>query len=198
MKFLFEEEQAKCEAGQLYNTKTPERERLHVACMELCFAYNATSPSDMKQREEILRKLFGKLGAEPYVEPTIFFGFGTNVEAGDRLFINNDCVFVDPGKIILGDDVLIGPQCGFYTAIHPLDPELRRESYEMAKPIRVGNNVWFGGHATVLPGVTIGDNTVIGAGSVVTHDIPSNVVAVGNPCRVIRQITREEKSEMTK
>ena len=114
MKFLFEEEQAKCEAGQLYNTKTPERERLHVACMELCFAYNATSPSDMKQREEILRKLFGKLGAEPYVEPTIFFGFGTNVEAGDRLFINNDCVFVDPGKIILGDDVLIGPQCGFY------------------------------------------------------------------------------------
>ncbi len=110
----------------------------------------------------------------------------------------DDCVFVDPGKIILGDDVLIGPQCGFYTAIHPLDPELRRESYEMAKPIRVGNNVWFGGHATVLPGVTIGDNTVIGAGSVVTHDIPSNVVAVGNPCRVIRQITREEKSEMTK
>lgn len=188
MKFQFAIEQEKCEAGLLYNIGTPERDQAHVACMDLCHEFNHTLPSDKAKREEILRKLFGRLGAEPYIEPNIFCGFGFNIEAGNRFFVNNNCVFIDPGKIVFGDDVLIGPQCGFYTAIHPLDGELRREGYEVAKPILVGNNVWFGGHVSVLPGVTIGDNTVIGAGSVVTRDIPGNVLAVGNPCRVIRQL----------
>ncbi len=181
-------EREKCDAGLLYDTGFPGREEDHIRCMELCHEYNHLRPSDKTGRETILRKLFGKIGEAPYVEPNIFCGFGFNIEAGDRLFVNNNCVFVDPGKITFGNDVMIGPQCGFYTALHPLDAKMRIAGYEMAYPITVGNNVWFGGHVTVLPGVTIGDNTVIGAGSVVTRDIPANVLAVGNPCRVVRRI----------
>lgn len=177
-----------CAAGLLYDATTPEREAEHIACADLCWEYNRTKPSDMETREKLLRQIFGKLGKDPYVEPTVFFGFGKNVEAGDRFFANNNCVFVDPGKIIFGDDVRIGPQCGFYTALHPLDAELRITGAETAMPIRVGNNVWFGGGVKVLPGVTIGDNCVIGAGSVVTHDIPANSLAYGNPCQVIRKL----------
>ena len=177
-----------CLAERLYDATAPEREAEHIACADLCWAYNQTRPSDTEGRERILRQIFGKLGKDPYVEPTVFFGFGKNVEAGDRFFANNNCVFMDPGKITFGDDVMIGPQCGFYTALHPLDPALRATGVESAKPIRVGNNVWFGGGVIVLPGVTIGDNAVIGAGSVVTHDIPANVLAYGNPCQIQRTI----------
>lgn len=177
-----------CEAGLLYDATDPEREAEHLRCADLCWEYNRTKPSDMETREKLLRKIFGKLGSDPYVEPTVFFGFGYNVEAGDRFFVNNNCVFVDPGKITFGDDVKIAPQCGFYTALHPLDSKIRATGAETAKPIRVGSNVWFGGGVKVLPGVTIGDNCVIGAGSVVTHDIPSNTLAYGNPCQVIRKL----------
>ena len=178
-------EQEKCAQGLLYDTSYPGREEAHLRCADLCWQYNHTKPSDMQKREEILRKLFGKLGSDPYVEPNIFCGFGYNIEAGDRFFVNNNCVFVDPGKITFGNDVKIAPQCGFYTASHPFDHETRRQNYETALPITVGNNVWFGGGVKVLPGVTIGDNCVIGAGSVVTKDIPGNSLAYGNPCRVV-------------
>ena len=181
-----------CDAGLLYDATAPQREVEHIRCADLCWEYNRSRPSDMEGRERLLRQIFGKLGKDPYVEPTVFFGFGYNVEAGDRFFANNNCVFVDPGKIIFGDDVKIAPQCGFYTALHPLDPEQRASGAEAAYPIVVGNNVWFGGGVKVLPGVTIGDNAVIGAGSVVTRDIPANCLAVGNPCRVVRQLTAED------
>jgi len=182
-----------CNAGLLYDTTVPEREADHIRCADLCWEYNRTRPSDIEKRERLLRQIFGVLGSEPYVEPYFFCGFGYNIEAGDRFFVNNNCVFVDPGKIIFGDDVKIAPQCGFYTALHPLDPEYRKANIEAAYPIRVGNNVWFGGGVKVLPGVTIGDNCVIGAGSVVTKDIPANSLAMGNPCRVIRQITEGDR-----
>lgn len=185
-------EREKCDAGLLYDTAFPGREEDHIRCADLCWEYNHTKPSDMKTRESLLRQIFGKLGADPYVEPNIFCGFGYNIEAGDRFFANNNCVFVDPGKIIFGDDVKIAPQCGFYTALHPLDPQQRKANYEAAYPITVGNNVWFGGGVKVLPGVTIGDHAVIGAGSVVTKDIPANTLAAGNPCRVIRQLTQAD------
>lgn len=175
-----------CAAGLIYDATAPEREAEHLRCADLCWEYNRTRPSDMAARERLLRQLFGKLGADPYVEPNLFVGFGYNIYAGDRFFVNNNCVFVDPGEIRFGDDVKIGPQCGFYTALHPLDPSLRITGAESAKPIRVGNNVWFGGGVKVLPGVTIGDHAVIGAGSVVCGDIPANALAYGNPCRVIR------------
>lgn len=185
-------EKEKCAAGLLYDTNFSGREEDHLKCADLCWEYNHTRPSDMKRREEIIRRLFGKVGKNPYVEPNIFCGFGWNIEVGDNFFANNNCVFVDPGKIIFGDDVKIAPQCGFYTALHPLDPEQRKENYEAAYPITVGNNVWFGGGVKVLPGVTIGDNVVIGAGSVVVKDIPANSLAVGNPCRVVRQLTEAD------
>lgn len=182
----------KCNAGLMYDTTFPGREEMHLQCIDLCFDYNNTRPSDMKRREELLRKLFGKLGKNPYVEPTIFCGFGWNIEAGDNFYANNNCVFVDPGKITFGDNVFIGPSCGFYTAHHPIHPELRNKLYEYARPIKVGSDVWIGGNTVVLPGAEIGSNVVIGAGSVVTGKIPDNVVAFGNPCRVHRAITEED------
>ena len=186
-------EQEKCDAGLLYDTTFPGREEMHLQCIDLCFEYNNTRPSNMARREELLRKLFGKLGKNPYVEPTIFCGFGWNIEAGDNFYANNNCVFVDPGKITFGDNVFIGPSCGFYTAHHPIDKEMRNALLEYAKPITVGDDVWIGGNTVVLPGVTIGSDVVIGAGSVVTKDIPDHCVAYGNPCRVIRPITEEDR-----
>lgn len=183
----------KCRAGECYDTTFPGREEAHLACAELCYEYNHTRPSDMAGREAILRKLFGKLGKNPYVEPTLFCGFGFNIEAGDNFFANNNCVFVDPGKITFGNNVFLAPNCGFYTAYHPIDREMRNALLEYAKPITVGDDVWIGGNTVVLPGVTIGSNVVIGAGSVVTKDIPDNCVAYGNPCRVIRPITEADK-----
>lgn len=185
----------KCNAGLMYDTTFPGREEMHLECIDLCFDYNNTRPSDMKRREEILRKLFGKLGKNPYVEPTIFCGFGWNIEAGDNFYANNNCVFVDPGKITFGDNVFIGPSCGFYTAHHPIHPELRNKLYEYARPIKVGSDVWIGGGTVVLPGAEIGSNVVIGAGSVVVGKIPDNVVAFGNPCRVYRAITEDDLIE---
>lgn len=185
----------KCNAGLMYDTTFPGREEMHLECIDLCFDYNNTRPSDMKRREEILRKLFGKLGKNPYVEPTIFCGFGWNIEAGDNFYANNNCVFVDPGKITFGDNVFIGPSCGFYTAHHPIHPALRNKLYEYARPITVGSDVWIGGGTVVLPGARIGSNVVIGAGSVVTGEIPDNVVAFGNPCKVYRAITEEDLRE---
>ena len=182
----------KCNAGLMYDTTFPGREEMHLQCIDLCFEYNHTRPSNMQRREELLRKLFGKLGKNPYVEPTIFCGFGWNIEAGDNFYANNNCVFVDPGKITFGDNVFIGPSCGFYTAHHPIHPELRNKLYEYARPIKVGSDVWIGGNTVVLPGAEIGSNVVIGAGSVVTGKIPDNVVAFGNPCRVHRAITEED------
>ena len=185
-------EQEKCDAGLMYDTTFPGREEMHLQCIDLCFEYNNTRPSNMQRREELLRKLFGKLGKNPYVEPTIFCGFGWNIEAGDNFYANNNCVFVDPGKITFGDNVFIGPSCGFYTAHHPIHPELRNKLYEYARPITVGSDVWIGGGTVVLPGAKIGSNVVIGAGSVVTGEIPDNVVAFGNPCKVHRAITEDD------
>ena len=185
-------EKEKCAVGLLYYTNFPGREEDHLRCADLCWEYNYTRPSDMETRERLLRQIFGKVGKNPYVEPNIFCGFGWNIEVGDNFFANNNCVFVDPGKITFGDDVKIAPQCGFYTALHPLDPQQRKDNYEAAYPITVGNNVWFGGGVKVLPGVTIGDNVVIGAGSVVICDIPANTLAAGNPCRVVRELTKAD------
>ena len=187
----------KCQAGLLYDTQFPGREEDKQRCIDLCFEYNHTRPSDLKRREEIIRQLFGKVGKDPYVEPTIFCGFGWNIEVGDHFFANNNCVFVDPGKITFGDYVFIGPQCGFYTAHHPIHPEPRNQLLEYAYPITVGSHVWMGGGTVVCPGVTIGSNVVIGAGSVVCKDIPDNCVAVGNPCVPIRPITEADLKKIT-
>ena len=130
-----------------------------------------------------------------YIEPPFFCGFGYNIEIGENFYANHNCVILDNVKVTFGDNVFIAPDCGFYTAGHPFDIEQRNSGLEYAFPIHVGNNVWIGGHTTVLPGVTIGDGTVIGAGSVVTKDIPSGVLAAGNPCKVIRKLTPADKEK---
>ncbi|MBQ4641773.1 MAG: sugar O-acetyltransferase [Oscillospiraceae bacterium] len=186
----------KCQAGLMYDTTFPGREEDHLRCADLCYDYNHTRPSDTKRREELIRQLFGKVGSEPYVEPNIFCGFGWNIEVGDHFFANNNCVFVDPGKITFGDYVFIGPSCGFYTAHHAIHKDLRQKLYEKALPITVGSHVWIGGGTVVTPGTKIGSNVVIGAGSVVVHDIPDNCVAFGNPCKPYRAITEEDLEKM--
>lgn len=189
-------EEEKCASGQWYLTTFEGRAEQHDACADLCFEYNNTKPSNHKKREELIRKIFGKVGKNPYIEPTLRCGFGTHIEAGDNFYANNNCVFVDPGKIMFGDNVFIGPNCGFYTANHPIDAEMRNLLIEKAEPITVGSNVWFGGNCVILPGVTIGSNVVIGAGSVVTKDIPDGVIAFGNPCTVRKEIGEGDAPEI--
>lgn len=165
---------------------------------ELCYDYNLLRPSQFGEREKLLREILGKTGGHIFIAQPFCCDYGYNIEAGDGLFINHNCVILDCAKVTFGENVLVGPNCGFYTAGHPIDFEQRNSGVEYALPITVGNNVWIGGGVTVLPGVTIGDNTVIGAGSVVTKDIPSDVIAVGNPCRVLRPITEEDRMSFDK
>lgn len=178
----------KLKAGQQYRIADPEVVAAHIRAVDLCDEYNATKRTQTARREEILRELFGSLGANPVVEKNMRVDYGFHLHAGDNFFANYDCVFLDCAPITFGDNVFIGPQCGFYAVNHPLDAALRNSGVETGIPITVGNNVWFGGSVTVCPGVTIGDNVVIGAGSVVVGDIPSDCVAVGNPARVVRRL----------
>lgn len=155
----------------------------------LCFQLNSTPPQDTEKREEILRKLIKDAKEGCYIKSPFICEYGDYISLGRNFFANYNCKLMDGGKITFGDDVLIGPDCTFVTAVHPVDPARRLEGYMMFKPISVGSNVWFGAGVLVCPGVTIGDNCVIGAGSVVVKDIPANCVAAGNPCKVIRKVT---------
>lgn len=147
------------------------------------------------EREAIIRKLFWKTGETFLIEQPFVCDQGYNIEIGDNFYCNHNAVMLDAAKITFGDYVFIAPNCGFYTAGHALDVEQRNQGLEIAYPITVGNNVWIGGGVSVIPGVSIGDDTVIAAGSVVTKDIPSGVIAAGNPCRVIREITEADKDK---
>ncbi len=185
-------EQEKCSAGLMYDTAYPGRDEDNLKCLDLCHEFNHMKPSQLAERTALMYRILGKAGKGLRVEPNIWISFGYNVEAGDNFFVNHDCVFLDPGRITFGDNVFIGPQCGFYTAHHNIHPHWRNLGYEYAFPITVGDNVWFGAGVQVMPGVTIGSNVVIGGSSVVVKDIPDNVVAAGNPCRVLRPITHED------
>lgn len=154
----------------------------------LCFKYNQLPPYAEEERDEAIKELIGKTGEKIWIEPNFFCDYGYNIEVGENFYSNHNLVILDCAKVTFGDNVLIGPNCAFYTPIHPMDAKTRNTFIEKAKPIKVGNNVWFGGNVVVLPGVTIGDNAVIGAGSVVVKDIPANHLAVGNPCKPIREI----------
>lgn len=155
---------------------------------DLCFKYNNLLPSDKKAKELLIKQILGKTTDNFSICQPFYCDFGYNVEIGDKFFSNYNLVILDEAKVTFGDNVFIAPNCGFYTAAHPLDVESRNKGIEFAKPIKVGNNVWIGANTIVLPGVSIGNNTVIGAGSVVTKDIPSNVLAYGNPCKVIKNL----------
>lgn len=160
---------------------------------DLCHEYNRLRPSESEKQQSILRKLLGKTrGAFQIVAP-FWCDYGYNIELGRNFFANHNLVILDCAKVIFGDNVFIGPDCGFHTAGHPIDMERRNQGLEYAYPITVGNNVWIGAGVHVMPGVTIGSNVVIGGGSVVVKDIPDDSVAVGNPCRVIRPITDADR-----
>ncbi len=173
---------------ELYLSNGEELSRLHMVARQLLHAYNISLPAEEDKRREIMRNLFGKLGDNFVIRPPFYCDYGCHIFAGDRLFINYDCTILDCNEVHIGNDVLFGPKVQIYTAYHPTDPALRLTGQEQAAPILIGNNVWIGGGVIVCPGVSIGSNVTIGAGSVVTKDIPNNVVAVGNPCRVVKTV----------
>ncbi|MDO5089038.1 MAG: sugar O-acetyltransferase [Leptotrichiaceae bacterium] len=182
-------EKEKMISGKLYMSFGEELTKERLFAKELCFDYNNTRPSNIKEKNGIIKKLFGKVGKNFWIESPFICDYGYNIKAGDNLYINYNCVILDCAQVTFGNNVMIAPNVGIYTAGHPLDPKSRHEDLlEFAYPITIGNNVWIGANVTILPGVSIGDNSVIGAGSVVTKNIPENVVAVGNPCKVIRKI----------
>lgn len=191
-------EQENMISGQLYNSTDEKLSEQRIKAKKLCRQYNNLEPDNYEERKSILKKLMGKTKENFWIEPNFWCDYGYNIEIGENFYSNHNLVILDPAKVTFGDNVFIAPNCGFYTAGHPIDAELRNQLLEFAYPITVGNNVWFGGNVVVLPGVTIADNVVIGAGSVVTKDIPANVVAVGNPCKVLREITEEDKTKYFK
>lgn len=179
-------------AGDLYVAEDPELGERSGRAMRLADAYQRAFIADPGSAGELLRALVGTLGEGAMIRPPLFVDYGENIHLGARCFLNNGCTLLDVAEIRIGDDTLIGPNVQILTPTHPVAPEPRRHKLEAAEPITIGSNVWIGGGATICPGVTIGDNSVIGAGAVVTRDIPANVVAVGNPARVIRERIDEE------
>jgi maltose O-acetyltransferase len=178
-------------AGQLYDPLDPELVVARDRARDLCQDLNATREADQEVRRRILTELFGKGGESVWMQPPFFCDYGSNILLGERVFFNFNCVVLDVCRVTIGDYTLFGPAVQIYTATHPMNAELRRRQ-EFAKPIDIGSDVWVGGGAIICPGVKIGSRSVIGAGSVVTRDIPEGVFAAGNPCRVIREITESE------
>jgi maltose O-acetyltransferase len=181
-------EREKMLAGELYDPLDAELAAARVRARDLCQALNATREADEAERRRLLIDLFGAGGDEVWMQPPFFCDYGSNILLGKRVFFNFNCVVLDVCPVRVGDFTLFGPAVQIYTATHPLDAELRR-TREFGKPVTIGSDVWVGGAAVILPGVTIGSRSVIGAGSVVTRDIPEDVFAAGNPCRVIRPLT---------
>ena len=175
-------------AGDQYICDDPQLIREGNLAADLYAKYNATPAEDQGQRDRILLELLGSVGAGTVIRPPFYCDYGYNIFVGARSFANCGLMALDVGSITIGDDVQIGPNVQLLTPTHPLEAEPRRSKWEGSRPITIGNNVWLGGGVIVCPGVTIGENTVVGAGSVVVRDLPANVLAVGNPARVIREI----------
>lgn len=188
-------EEEKALAGYLYDAnydKTLEKKRNQ--CKDLCHAFNTCLPSDTQSQQKIMKQILGKTNGPFTITPPFWCDYGDHISIGKSFYSNHNCVILDGAKVTFGDYVFIAPNCCFTTAGHPFDVEQRNAGLEIALPITVGNNVWFGAGVTVLPGVTIGNNVVIGAGSIVNRDIPDGVVAVGNPCRILRKITDADRN----
>ena len=154
---------------------------------------NHLPPEQWDRRSELLGKILGKMGRDVHIKTPFQCDYGYNIEVGDNFFANYNFIVLDVGRVVIGDNVQVAPNVSIYTAGHPVHPDSRRSGYEYGIDVRIGNDVWIGGNVCILPGVTVGDNAVIGAGSVVTKDIPANVIAAGNPCRVIREITDADR-----
>ncbi len=175
-------------AGDLYIADDPELAERSARALDLVASYNTTSVRQGDLRRELLEQILGAVGEDVEIRPPFYVDYGTNIRIGARTFVNFGLMALDVADITLGADCQLGPNVQLLTPTHPVDPELRRAKWEAAKPIVIGDNVWLGGGVIVCPGVTIGENTVVGAGAVVVKDLPANVVAVGNPARVVREI----------
>lgn len=189
-------EKEKAAAGLLYdaNNDLQLQNEMYTTRCEI-FRYNALPPWEKEQREQLIHSII-KIGKNACIVSPFYCDYGTNIEIGDNFYANTNLVILDGAKVTIGNNVFIAPSVGIYTAGHPLDVESRNAGLEYAYPISIGNNVWIGAQVSILPGVTIGDNAVIGAGSVVTKNIPANVLAVGNPCRVLREIKNEDRASI--
>ncbi|NDV60778.1 sugar O-acetyltransferase [Bacteroides sp. 519] len=182
-------EKEKAYAGLLYDfAGDPELQEAYSNAKNKCFEFNNIPPYQKEERDAFIKQFLGKTGNVINIISPFHCDYGYNIEVGENFFANMNLVVLDAAKVKIGDNVFIAPNVGIYTAGHPFDIEQRNQGLEYAYPVTIGNNVWIGAQVAILPGVTIGDNTVIGAGSVVTKDIPAGVLAVGNPCKVIRQI----------
>ena len=182
-------EKEKLLAGQVYSATDPELLRELNACKDVIHRYNQLLPSMRAERTAMLKSLLGHMGDDNIlINQPFYCDYGSNISVGKRFFANFNFTVLDEARVTIGDDCFVGPNVGIYTACHSTDPVERNSRREWGEPVTIGDNVWIGGNVTILPGVTIGDNVTIGAGSVVTHDIPANVVAAGNPCRVIKEI----------
>ena len=164
-----------------------------TACKKLIYEYNNLPPEEWNRQTELLKTILGKTGDTIHIEQPFRCDYGKNIEIGENFFANYNLIILDVAKVRIGDNVQFAPNVSLYTAGHPVHPDSRNSGYEYGIDITIGDNVWIGGNTCVMPGVTIGNNVVIGAGSVVTKDIPDNMIAVGNPCRVIREITEEDR-----
>ena len=187
-------EKEKMQQQMLYDANyDTELIRERQVAKELCYQFNQLRPSDETNQQQILSQLLGKKSDNCCILAPFWCDYGYNIEVGKNFFANHNTVILDGAKVTFGDNVFIAPNCGFYTAGHPIDADRRNQGLEYAYPITVGDNVWIGAGVQVMPGVKIGSNVVIGGGSVVVKDIPDNVVAVGNPCHPIRPITESDK-----
>lgn len=181
--------------GLIYNDFDDNLFNRRVEAKKLFRAYNKTEDDEVALRDELMQKLFKKVGRNVWIEPDFKCEFGQNITIEDDVYINFGCVILDCAEVTIGSHTLLGPNVGLYAANHSTDAEERINGGCYSKPIHIGKNVWLGGDVKVVPRVTIGDNTIIGTGSIVTKSIPSNVIAVGNPCKVIRKITDKDKTD---
>ena len=182
------------QAGLIYDPADAEIMQEQCACMEKQYEFNQTRPSELEKRRKLLKTMLGSIGEECYIEPPLCANWGgKNVYMGNHVYANFNLTLVDDGNIYIGDHTMIGPNVTLATTGHPVEPHLRMQAMQFSRDIHIGKNVWIGAGAIVLPGIAIGDNTIIGAGSVVTKDIPANKVAVGNPCRVLRDIEEKDR-----
>jgi galactoside O-acetyltransferase len=183
----------KMKAGHLYTDLGEGLDEERERCKELTYDYNLTRPREVERRRDLLKQLLGSCGSSIWIEPPVHMAYGIHVHIGDGFYANFNLVLVDDVDIYIGNNVMIAPNVTISPTGHPVHPDLRRGGTQFSVPVRIGDDVWIGANVAILPGVTIGNNSVIGAGSVVTRDIPENVVAVGNPCRVSRPIDERDK-----
>lgn len=180
-------------AGLPYKAWLDGLEEERIACKQKIYEFNHLPPTEQDKILELLKQLLGKTGEHVWIEAPFHCDYGWNIEVGENFFANYNLTLLDVGKITIGKNAQIAPNVSIYTAGHPIHPDSRNTGYEYGIPVTIGDNVWIGGNAVILPGVTVGNNVVIGAGSIVSKDIPDNVIAAGNPCRVIREITDDDR-----